>query len=67
MTNTTALKEKAAEMYATMNDSDRAIVKFGMTPADKAATLEEEFPGVTSREIALAFMAATKADGGMVV
>jgi len=60
------LKTHAAQIYLAMDTNERAIIKFGMTPLEKVSELESVFPEATGREIALAFMEATKIDGGMV-
>ncbi len=62
-----SLKARAAQIYSTMGEDQRACIKFGMISVSKAAELEADYPTATAQEIALAFMDATKTDGGMVV
>ncbi len=61
-----ALQTKALQLYSDLPEDMRAIIKFGMTPADSAATLQADFPDASARDIALAFMSAAELDGGMV-
>ena len=55
---------KAAELWKTFTDSEKACVRFGMLPAKPMQDAIKE--GYDSRLLAVAVMDQAKADGGMV-
>jgi len=56
--------EKARDIWKTMDDNGKAIVRFGMFPSEimKEAAAE----GYDGRDLAVALMDCAEADGGMV-
>ena len=55
---------KARALWAGFTDSEKALVRFGMFPAEKMAAAEEE--GHDGRLLAVALMECAEADGGMI-
>jgi len=59
---------KALQIWQEMSDNEKAAVRFGMIPAERAATLIHSMEIVhdSARIAAVAFMECAKRDGGMV-
>jgi hypothetical protein len=55
---------KAEQMWATFNDQERSLVRFGMFPAAKMREATDE--GHDSRLLAVALMDQAKKNGGMI-
>lgn len=57
---------KALDIYSKMDDSNKAVVAFGMTPKYAADELEEFMEGFEyeSKDVALAFMEVAMMPGG---
>lgn len=71
MTNATRelFAGKAALLWASFDDNEKAMVRFGMFPAGKMAAAELELVDIggrdTSRLLAVALMDCATKDGGM--
>ena len=54
---------KAAELWPTLTKNERAMIRFGMFPAERMRAAEAE--GINQHALCLALMDCAKADGGM--
>jgi hypothetical protein len=61
----TPLQAWAALVWPTMDDNEKAGVRFGLFPAGRMQEAEKAF-GWTPRELAVALMDEAKKDGGMI-
>lgn len=65
----TLMAVEAAQAWQQFTKNEKALVRFGMFPADRMRELEAKFPAVRggdrSRLLAVALMDCAKADGGM--
>jgi hypothetical protein len=59
-----ACARKAREMWAAFTDAEKALVRFGLFPAEKMLAAERE--GHDGRLLAVALMECAEADGGMI-
>jgi hypothetical protein len=55
---------KAREMWAGFTDAEKALVRFGLFPAEKMRAAEDE--DYDGRLLAVALMDCAKRDGGMI-
>ena len=59
-----ACARKARALWAGFNDAEKALVRFGMFPAEKMLAAEAE--GHDGRFLAVALMDCAERDGGMI-
>ena len=45
------IKQKAADLYATFNESERTLVRFGMFPAEKMKQLDDELLALAAQGV----------------